>query len=65
MTEAIYRKQKQAGSRTDLKIFPDRSHWTCLDRGWEEVADYALDWAVQNARGGDSNVRPLGAARTA
>ncbi|HEU6442185.1 MAG TPA: alpha/beta hydrolase [Microvirga sp.] len=65
MTEAIYRKQKQAGSRTDLKIFPERSHWTCLDRGWEEVADYALDWAVQNARPGAGKVRPLGAARTA
>jgi alpha-beta hydrolase superfamily lysophospholipase len=65
MTEAIHRKQKQAGSRTDLKIFPDRSHWTCRDHGWEEVADYALDWAAQNARSDASKVRPLGTARTA
>jgi hypothetical protein len=50
MTQAIYEKQKQAPSRTDLKIFPGRSHWTLLDPGWEEVADYALDWAVANAR---------------
>ena len=50
MTKAIYEKQKQAPSRTDLKIFPGRSHWTLLDPGWEEVADYALDWAVRNAR---------------
>jgi hypothetical protein len=21
-----------------------------LDPGWEEVADYALDWAINNAR---------------
>jgi alpha-beta hydrolase superfamily lysophospholipase len=50
MTQAIYEKQKQAPSPTELKIFPGRSHWTLLDPGWEEVADYALDWAVQNAR---------------
>ena len=50
MTQAIYEKQKQAPSLTELKIFPDRSHWTVLDPGWEEVADFALDWAVRNAR---------------
>ena len=50
MTQAIYEKQKQAPSLTELKIFEGRSHWTLLDPGWEEVADYALDWAVQNAR---------------
>jgi len=50
MTEAIYRKQSRAPSRTELKIFPDRSHWTCMDAGWEEVADFALDWAERNAR---------------
>ncbi len=50
MTQAIYEKQKQAPSLTEIKIFPGRSHWTLLDPGWEEVADYALDWAVQNAR---------------
>jgi pimeloyl-ACP methyl ester carboxylesterase len=49
MTQAIYDKQKQAPSLTDLKIFPGRSHWTLLDPGWEAVADYALDWAVRNA----------------
>jgi pimeloyl-ACP methyl ester carboxylesterase len=50
MTKAIYNKQKRAPSLTELKIFPSRSHWTMLDPGWEEVADYALDWAVGNAR---------------
>ena len=29
MTQAIYEKQKLAPSRTELKIFPGRSHWTC------------------------------------
>ncbi|MDS9469428.1 alpha/beta hydrolase [Paracoccus sp. MBLB3053] len=50
MTAAIFRKQERAPSRTDLKIFAGRSHWTCLDTGWEKVADAALDWAVANAR---------------
>lgn len=50
MTQAIYEKQKQAPSLTELKIFPGRSHFTLLDPGWEEVADFALDWAVRNAR---------------
>ena len=50
MTQAIYEKQRQAPSLTEIKIFPGRSHGTLLDPGWEEVADFALDWAVANAR---------------
>jgi pimeloyl-ACP methyl ester carboxylesterase len=50
MTRAIYEKQSQAPSLTEIKIFPGRSHWTLLDPGWEDVADFALDWAVRNAR---------------
>lgn len=52
MTRAIFRKQSRAPSRTELKIFPERSHWTGIDQGWEEVADLALDWAVAHARSG-------------
>lgn len=51
MTRAIYEKQKQAPSPTELRIFPDRSHWTGIDVGWEEVADYALGWALDHADG--------------
>ncbi|MET3521898.1 alpha/beta hydrolase [Mesorhizobium abyssinicae] len=50
LTKAIFEKQKQAPSTTELKIFPNRSHWTCLQPGWEEVADFALDWAAKNTR---------------
>lgn len=50
MTRAIYNKQKRAPSLTELKIFAGRSHWTGIDAGWEEVADYALSWALKNAR---------------
>jgi pimeloyl-ACP methyl ester carboxylesterase len=60
MTMAMYEKQKLAPSKTELKIYPDRSHWTCMEPGWEQVADYALEWAVKNAR--PSNVAALKAA---
>lgn len=49
MTDAIYRKQKRASSKTELKIFEDRSHWTLMDAGWETVADLALNWALEHA----------------
>jgi pimeloyl-ACP methyl ester carboxylesterase len=38
---------------TEYKEFPGRSHFTLGQDGWEEVADYALDWAVEHARGRD------------
>lgn len=44
MTRAIFRQQRKAPSRTEYREF-DRSHWTALDTGWEEVADLALQWA--------------------
>lgn len=51
MTRGIYRQQKRAPmSVTELKIFPGRSHWTCIDAGWEEVADYALNWSLESLR---------------
>ncbi len=34
---------------TDYKEFPGRSHWTIAEPGWEEVADYALAWVIENA----------------
>src|SRR5919112_1799437 len=36
-------------SVTDYKEFPGRSHYTVGPDGWEEVADYALEWAEANA----------------
>ena len=42
----LYRKSKAI---TDYKEFPERSHYTLGQDGWEEVADFALDWALSNA----------------
>jgi hypothetical protein len=41
-----YRKSKAI---TEYKEFPGRSHYTVGQDGWEEVADYALNWAVEHA----------------
>jgi pimeloyl-ACP methyl ester carboxylesterase len=43
-----YRRSKAI---TDYKEFPQRSHFTVGEEGWEEVADYALDWAIEKTAG--------------
>jgi alpha-beta hydrolase superfamily lysophospholipase len=50
MVQATYRKQRRAPSATELKSFPGRSHFLCTEPGWEEVADYALEWALAHLR---------------
>jgi pimeloyl-ACP methyl ester carboxylesterase len=42
------KQQQKARSATEYKEFPGRSHWPGQD-GWEEVADYALEWTVRHA----------------
>lgn len=59
MTKSIFNKQKRAPSLTEFKLYPQRSHWTCAEPGWEEVADFALDWAVKNARPNGAKVTPI------
>jgi len=47
---AAYKIQKKSVAVTELKEYPERSHYTVSQDGWEAVADHALDWAVSNAR---------------
>lgn len=35
---------------TELREFEGRAHLLPAQRGWEEVADYALEWALRHAR---------------
>jgi pimeloyl-ACP methyl ester carboxylesterase len=42
-------KYTKSGAITELKEFPGRSHFTVGQAGWEAVADYALNWAVEHA----------------
>jgi len=40
------RAQRRSKSITAFKEFPGRSHYIFGQPGWEEVADFALDWAL-------------------
>jgi len=44
LNAAVARRYAKGPAVTDYKVFPGRSHWTCAEPGWEEVAGYALDW---------------------
>jgi alpha-beta hydrolase superfamily lysophospholipase len=44
------RLERKSQAVTDYKEFPGRSHFTVGQPGWEEVADYALDWAREHAK---------------
>jgi alpha-beta hydrolase superfamily lysophospholipase len=45
-----FKRQSRSEAITEYKEFPGRSHFTIGQEGWEEVADYALDWAIEHAR---------------
>jgi pimeloyl-ACP methyl ester carboxylesterase len=43
------RKYRKSRAVTEYKEFEGRSHFTLGQDGWEEVADFALSWAVEQA----------------
>jgi alpha-beta hydrolase superfamily lysophospholipase len=43
-------KYRDSPAVVAYREFPGRSHYTVGQDGWEEVADYALDWAAENQR---------------
>jgi hypothetical protein len=52
MPPAIQRsnaKHYESNTITEVKEFAGRSHLMPAQEGWEEVADYALAWAVEHA----------------
>jgi hypothetical protein len=54
MTPSVIRsnakKYLNSEALTETYEFPDRSHFTGVEPGWEQVADYALAWATSHAR---------------
>ena len=40
-----YKKYRKSPATTDYQSFEGRSHWIIAEPGWEEVADYAIQWA--------------------
>jgi len=51
VNKSNFKQQRKAPSATDHKEFPGRSHFPGQD-GWEEVADYLLNWAIEHKGGG-------------
>ena len=47
MNLANFRKYARSTAVTDYHEFPGRTHWTCRQPGWEQVADYAIDWLAK------------------
>jgi pimeloyl-ACP methyl ester carboxylesterase len=57
LNESNFKHYKHSTAVTELKAFLERAHYTLGQDGWEEVADYALDWAADH-------VEPAGAPKT-
>lgn len=47
LARASYKVQRRTGAITEIHEFPGRPHLSGLVEGWEQVADDALDWALQ------------------
>jgi len=43
-------KHYKSNTITEVKEYEGRAHLLPAQEGWEEVADYALDWAIEHAR---------------
>jgi pimeloyl-ACP methyl ester carboxylesterase len=48
-TRANHKLYRHSSAVTELKEYPERSHFTVGQDGWEEVADHALAWASEKA----------------
>jgi len=42
-------KHYKSNTVTEVKLYPDGPHLMPSQPGWEEMADYALDWALKHA----------------
>lgn len=40
----MFRAHQASPARTDLRTFPERTHWLIAQKGWEEVAQTCIDW---------------------
>jgi pimeloyl-ACP methyl ester carboxylesterase len=56
LNRKLLKLQSRAPSATELKEYPGRPHYMAGLDGWEEVADYAQNWALEHA-GATSSVQ--------
>jgi pimeloyl-ACP methyl ester carboxylesterase len=52
-TKSNYRLIRKSPAITGYREFPGRPHFTGAVEGWEAVADFALDWALNPVPSGD------------
>jgi pimeloyl-ACP methyl ester carboxylesterase len=51
VNKSNFKQQRKAPTATEHREYPGRSHWPGQD-GWEELADYMLNWTTEHARAG-------------
>jgi pimeloyl-ACP methyl ester carboxylesterase len=49
IVKANVKRYRHSSAVTEYKEFPDRTHFIIGQGGWEEVANYSLDWARDQA----------------
>jgi pimeloyl-ACP methyl ester carboxylesterase len=49
--ENYEKNAKHSTAISAYRVFPGRSHFTCGEAGWEAVADFALNWALEPVAG--------------
>jgi hypothetical protein len=49
VNKSNFHKYEKSKAITAYEEFPGRSHFTLGQEGWEAVADFALQWATENA----------------
>lgn len=49
VVDSEYKHYKTGTSKVEMKTFEGRTHGIVNQAGWEEVADFALHWAEENA----------------
>jgi pimeloyl-ACP methyl ester carboxylesterase len=49
LSRKIFTKYKASTVVTEYKEFPGRSHYIIAEKGWQEVAEFALNWALAHA----------------
>jgi pimeloyl-ACP methyl ester carboxylesterase len=59
LNKTILKLQSRAPSATEAKEYPGRTHFMAGMDGWEEIADYALDWALDHARAASRSPAPI------
>ena len=46
MVRANYKKYQRSGAVTEYRVFAGRPHCLIGSPGWEEIADYAIEWCM-------------------